>query len=309
MQNNQKAAREARRFLDSHVRSDWSYPDVPPPRSGSDEEIRDVEEFRERYYGSSASDATFLAPLPHANPYKFESPESVGDAVERRRRARRRKLRVRQQEEMAWNEGMKVFIERQEVWTGAATVRRHRARLPHEGAQSTGGPGPPDGSASLDGSQGQHHTGDDTSDESVVSLAPLAPRLLADNPIRTSIRPSVYQDIYANIVVRGRPPSVPVNLSDMTRALVQGWKGAGEWPPKANPIDPLPGGRRKAGVGAAGSSSRGGTGAGKGEGVAGEGQFLSHHPHVKKGVDSVKRMLHLNGLGHHHHHGHQEGGE
>lgn len=365
MQNNQRAAREALSFLVSHVRNDWSYPDVPPPRCGSDEEIRDVDEFRERYYGSSASasseeeeaGADIRTATSHigsgetggsaaagpssgtvaANPYKFDSPESVGDAVERRRRARRRKLRMRQREEMGWNEGMRVFIERQEIWTGAATVRRHRVRVqkslreqtrkhgegradmeldttdyddedaqrPREEAQTSTVSHPPCPIVSPDESQAQKPGGNDDSDEFLAPLAPLAPRFLPDNPIRASIKPSVYSDIYSNIVVRSKTPSVPINLSDMTRALVAGWKSAGEWPPKANPIDPLPGSRRKAGAGTA-SSSRTAPGATRGEGATADGQFLSHHPHVKKGVDSVKKMLHLNGLGHHH--GHHEDG-
>lgn len=63
-------------------------------------------------------------------------------------------------------------------------------------------------------------------------LVPLGPPFLADHPIRKRINPDLYPEIYSKIIQQSRSPSVPINLATMTRALVQGWKDDGEWPPK-----------------------------------------------------------------------------
>lgn len=34
------------------------------------------------------------------------------------------------------------------------------------------------------------------------------------------------------MIVQGLTPTVPINLSDVVKSLVQGWKEKGEWPPK-----------------------------------------------------------------------------
>ncbi|PWY74399.1 hypothetical protein BO70DRAFT_389017 [Aspergillus heteromorphus CBS 117.55] len=34
------------------------------------------------------------------------------------------------------------------------------------------------------------------------------------------------------VVVQGLTPTVPINLADVTKAMVQGWKADGQWPPK-----------------------------------------------------------------------------
>lgn len=270
---NQQAARAAKRFLTERVRNDWSWPDTPEPWIASDEEVLEVTEFRERYYGDSCSEEGGLGPSSSAvkkaasttqprEEYKFDSPDSVGDEVAQKRQDRKRKRRAAQEEEMQWNDGLRMFVDRRDAWTGAASVRKY-------GTQRGKGS---DSDTALAHSSSKNDPTD--------PLIPVAPTLLADNPIRSSIRPSTYPDIYSNVVITGRSPTVPVNLADMTRALVQGWKNDGEWPPKPGPLDPLAGKRRV--VTAAMRS-------------AGEGPFLSHHPHVKKGVDSVKRILHLNG--------------
>ena len=144
------------------------------------------------------------------------------------------------------------------------------------------------------------------------TLIPIPPPLLANNPIRLSITPKIYPEIYSKVVSSARTPSVPINLSDMTRALVQGWKDSGEWPPKPGPLDPLAGRKRgiarlgvkgKSGVGGIGKGGGLGSGreksssGGQGGGHHAEGEFLSHHPHLQKGVESVRRIFHL---GEHH---------
>ena len=272
METNQTAARNARRFLTDRVRTDWDWPDVPEAWSASDEEVRGVSEFRERYYGTTESDSE-KDPKPEssgaANPYKFDTPDSVAKSVELKAKERSRRRRAVQDEEAAWNEGLREFVERRDAWTGAAAVRKVGI------AQGKGKKAVEPGETAVPAPESSS-----TSNDPADPLIPVALPLLPDNPIRASIKPSAYTDIYNNIVVTGRTPSVPVNLSDMTRALVEGWKQNGEWPPKQGPLDPLAGRKRATLAGTRLDH--------------GDGPFLSHHPHVRRGVDSVKRILHLN---------------
>lgn len=62
---------------------------------------------------------------------------------------------------------------------------------------------------------------------------PVVPSLIAaTNPIRASITPAMYPSIYSKVVVQGLTPTVPINLADVTKAMVQGWKSDGQWPAK-----------------------------------------------------------------------------
>ena len=297
MENNQSAARAAKRFLDDRTRNDWAYPQLPPPWEHSDEEVRNAVEFRERYYGESESSDSDIEPNTGAskdtehNAYKFDSPDAIGEQVDRTREKRRKRRRMRLEEEMAENEGLRIWVERRDAWTGASSVRKY---APHSKSQ------PPASIPQHDSGNGAEDTmqidstpqpKQDTPD--TFDICPVAPRLLADNPIRASINPKAYSDIYAKIVTSSRTPSVPINLSDMTKALVQGWKDTNEWPPKVGAVDPLAGRKR---------SAHGVLGGGK-EGLSGGG-FIHRHPHLEKGVGSVKKILHLNG---HHGEGAKEG--
>ncbi|KAJ6049788.1 hypothetical protein N7460_002776 [Penicillium canescens] len=64
-------------------------------------------------------------------------------------------------------------------------------------------------------------------------LLPVAPPFISDeNPVRATINPAIYPSIYTKVVVQGMTPTVPVNLAHLTKAMVQGWKSDGQWPPK-----------------------------------------------------------------------------
>jgi hypothetical protein len=277
MENNQAAARAAKRFLQDRVRNDWAYPEAPPVWSASDEEVRDAQDFRERYYGESESSDS--GPGEEAGPYKFDSPDSIGDAVTQTRDARRRRRKDRLEEEMLQNEGLRIWVERRDLWTGATSVKKYGTRrransstpaidgqVAEEEKQDTPLQSEPSSTNNL---------GPDTFD-----VVPVAPPLLESNPIRASITPKAYSDIFQKIVVSSRTPSVPINLGDMTKALVQGWKESDEWPPRAALLDPLIGKKRSL-TGAAANGQHGG--------------FIGRHPHLEKSVDSVKRILHING--------------
>lgn len=272
MENNQSAARAAKRFLEDRVRNDWSYPHPAPAWSASDEEVRDAQDIRERYYGESESSESNNEE-EGAGPYKFDSPDSIGDAVAHKRDARKRRRRERLEEEMRENEGLRIWVERRDLWTGAASVRKY-------GTRRRAAPIIP----AVDGQMEEEpavttplrHSLDSASSET-FDLVPVAPRLLASNPIRASVTPKAYSDIFQKIVVSSRTPSVPINLADMTKALVQGWKDTDEWPPRAGLVDPLIG--KKTNATANGH----------------HGGFIQRHPHLEKSVDSVKRIFHLNG--------------
>lgn len=73
----------------------------------------------------------------------------------------------------------------------------------------------------------------------VETLLPLAqPLLPPSNPLRASITPSVYLSLYDKVILHNLQPSCPINLSDMLRSCVSGWKRDGEWPPRAAPYNP-----------------------------------------------------------------------
>ncbi|KAF2497760.1 hypothetical protein BU16DRAFT_482992, partial [Lophium mytilinum] len=284
MESNQTAAREARRFLTNRVRDDWAWPDAPAAWSHSDEEVRGALDFREREYGTTSGSDEDTDPAAGAgdNPYKFDSPDSIAVAVETKLESRKRKRREVLAEEMAWNEGVACFVQRRDAWTGAAAVQKYGARKHSASDQLELF------DLELDGSfvsaETKHTPPVAPPEPSAESLVPIARPLLKHNPIRDSISSKIYPDIYNKVVVTSRTPSVPINLTDMTRALVQGWKDNGEWPPKAGPLDPLPGGRRRV------SSLLK-----KGDSKHGDDDFLANHPHVKRGVESVKKIFRMSG--------------
>lgn len=307
MENNQSAARAAKRFLDDRTRTDWAYPQLPPPWEHSDDEVRTAVDFRERYYGESESSESDIEPTIGASgdvgaqdaAYKFDSPDAIGDAIGRTREQRRKRRRMRLEDEMAENEGLRIWAQRRDAWTGASSVRKYGRRPaqkqpPAAIEQHDSGTGASN-TTQLDSAPPAAAPAPTTpplpaEQEELYDVVPVAPRLLPDNAIRASINPKAYSDIYAKIVTSSRTPSVPINLSDMTKALVQGWKDINEWPPKIGTVDPLAGRRRAAG-GGAGVLGRGN------EGSSGSG-FIHRHPHLEKGVGSVKKILHLSG-GHH----------
>ncbi|EPE07745.1 atrophin-1 [Ophiostoma piceae UAMH 11346] len=70
----------------------------------------------------------------------------------------------------------------------------------------------------------------------VETLVPVShPLLPPNNPMRQSITPALYLSLYDKLVTGLTPPSCPINLSDMIRSCVAGWKRDNEWPPRAEP--------------------------------------------------------------------------
>lgn len=314
------AIRDAKRFVRDVVRNDWEFdpntkPDAARPTSSSSTEStgtlyqnRQVTEWRYREFDSSGSELE-----PQSSDEDSDSPsggKSAETATERRRKCRRQ-----MDEEMTWNEGLRMWMAQRDAWSGARTRRQIRAkerklkleesRASSQGPSSTdgvdsgvdtsaGNPPPSDQKAHSDTAEGSKlantterslsisekerleeeqstapddekrkestETGitepdahasskdpsrlttfpaiddndpEDTDEELDEPLIPVAPPFIsAENPIRATIGPAIYPSIYTKVVVQGMTPTVPVNLADLTNAMVHGWKADGQWPPK-----------------------------------------------------------------------------
>ncbi|KAK5661421.1 hypothetical protein OQA88_11321 [Cercophora sp. LCS_1] len=228
-------------------------------------------------------------PRTGASPYRFDTPDSVGAAVNSsllERQARRRRA-VR--EEISWNPGLACFEARRNAWTGAKVARvkpkpptpvspssprrlfwrHHRSESAASGVTvgsppavssplsptttrtsqqtdaSTGSQPTSDHDSVTKGTTGPEISGASSQESShsqyaVETLLPIPPPLLPpQNPMRASVTPSIYPSLYDKIVVHSLQPSCPVNLADMLRACVVGWKRDGEWPPRPTMVAPV----------------------------------------------------------------------
>ncbi|KAL9468888.1 hypothetical protein ACSS6W_010582 [Trichoderma asperelloides] len=194
------------------------------------------------------------------------------------KKARRRKAA---REEMAWNEGLACFQARRDAWTGAKTARVRskpiasppvspRSRRFFFRRSISGSPpslsliksnshadsrsGTASDASSLvrddkDLSKQGSKDSDQTSDRlfPVETLLPIPhPILPPTNGFRASITPAIYLSLYDKVILNSLQPSCPINLSDMIRSCVMGWKRDGEWPPKPSGPEPtIAAGRRK----------------------------------------------------------------
>ncbi|AEO61567.1 hypothetical protein MYCTH_2311847 [Thermothelomyces thermophilus ATCC 42464] len=219
-------------------------------------------------------------PCPSASPFRFGSPDAVGAAVresiEMKRARRRRAVR----EEMKWNPGLACFEARRNAWTGAKTVRvkpkppspvspssarrlfwrhhRTQSSISHSAVVASGSPPGPSSPVSPTATRTSTTTASDSDSGAVQrtvsrdstaprvlhpvqTVVPVAPPLLPpQNPMRASVQPAMYSSLYDKVVTQSLQPACPVNLSDMLRACVVGWKRDGEWPPKSVYPAPAP---------------------------------------------------------------------
>ncbi|KAJ6440811.1 mitochondrial AAA ATPase [Purpureocillium lavendulum] len=219
------------------------------------------------------------------------SVQSAADSQLEKRARRRRALR----EEIEWNEGLACFEARRNAWTGARTVRvrskpasppatsprsprrfffRHSmsgsppSSIPSAAATSVEGSGTVSDTSSVardtsDKELRKHRTqGSSVSDMATAKLYPVEtllpigqPLLPPNNPLRASISPSVYMSLYEKVILNNLQPACPVNLSDMLRSCVAGWKRDGEWPPKPSAPDNIAVVRKKKKVQATGNDN------------------------------------------------------
>lgn len=335
LENRDEAIREAKIFVRQVVRNDWEfdstlYADGTRRRPATDStltdgtlcENRQVVEWRCREFDSTGSE---LEPQSSdQSDSDAQSPgRSRGDLGIERRRRRRRQM----EDEMAWNEGLRMWMARRDAWSGARTQRQIRAKeqkrkLVAAQNERNGSPGVKGVNAAADGGAGippptdprahsevgdtnmlankaesclsitekervqDHQRRQDQGEEQSAApdeetkrkeltetcitepdqttsytlpmttaaiddkdsgeeqdseeeeeldepLIPVAPPFISSaNPVRATITPSIYPSIYTKVVVQGMTPTIPVNLADLTKAMVQGWKADGQWPPK-----------------------------------------------------------------------------
>ena len=254
---NDEAVRTAKQQIRSKLREDWAWPPTPFPPDALDSEEA-IAEWRER-----ASDSS-LASTPQdtsPDPYKYDSPDSLHQPVLSRKRKRKRRLK----EEMEWNDGLRLYIERRDAWAGART----RTKTPPPAVES-----PFESPYAQLRPSANGITYPSPSPRTVVPVAP--PILPPDHPIRATVQPATYPQIYSKIIIQGLAPTIPINLKDVVNSLVLGWKKDGEWPPKSD------------------AEKAGWTQAAPGEGL---GMGMGAHPRkaVRRSVGKVKRAL---GFGH-----------
>ncbi|KAH8903991.1 hypothetical protein BR93DRAFT_158154 [Coniochaeta sp. PMI_546] len=72
---------------------------------------------------SDLSDNDAQPSKPILSPFRFDSPDSVGVAVQSAVQARRARRRREVREESGWNDGLACYNARRDAWTGARTVR------------------------------------------------------------------------------------------------------------------------------------------------------------------------------------------
>jgi hypothetical protein len=284
----QDQTREARRFLQDHVRSDWSYPNAPhvlpydyptatsfvstPPQQDATSRVQThvtshattsnttrtplgftPTGWAERTYSdvesSDDADTSINAPQP-----VYETPDSVGSTLAERKRRRHLRRQKRLQDEMAWNIGLAHWSARRNTWTcaqhGASTTistptESTTTRLPIQDSDL---------------------------------LLPLPTPILPNHPIRNNVTSHTHGEIYTKIILQGRTPSIPLNLSDVTKSLIHGWKEEGNWPPKPTPAEASLVKKKK------GGEEQGGGGGGGGD-----------RKMLRKGVAAVGRVLGLRG--------------
>ena len=255
----QKAAQLAKQELLSKVREDWVWP--PIAESPCLRQALNLPTESSAWQARKDGFETDLSPEEalKINPYQYESADAVKVplTVARSKESKKRKRREMLWEEMGWNEGLRCFVERRNLWCGArecqsdspvglrgennSNVRSANEVGPSERdvlskRNAIDGPSDP-----MKGFKADTFGRDDASSSVPLALenplnrtlVPLAPPIFQpDNVVRASITPATYPSIYSKIVIQGLTPTVPINLHDIVGALVKGWKDNDEWPPK-----------------------------------------------------------------------------
>jgi hypothetical protein len=256
-----KQKEAVKRYLAEKVKQDWTW-EWPRPQPTASEGFTDNpsnaadiytvdEDWKERdEWLSNASDDEDRVGVPASvsspdtpstrhSPYRFESPDGVGDTIKRAHWERKQRRKKRLAEEMAWNSGLQCFVARRDAWTGARKVSRSSLGFaPVKTIQ-------PSSISSEDGGSStamEKEDDDEWEDDVEIPIAP--PILPPENQMRASILPGAYNTIYDKVVIQSLQPSCPMNLKDITRSCVQGWKRDGEWPPKSSVPEPKKKGRK-----------------------------------------------------------------
>lgn len=238
-----------RRFLADAVKTNWTWEgplpgDEAPPEDTLVEDPADLEWKERDEWLSNVSDSevdpntpaskkTPISPTTPKSPFRFDSPDGVGDTINKTESDRKRRRKRRLREEMDWNNGLRCFVERRDAWTGARHVKPAVARAPSPPKRMSFSSGDGGSSTAVEPEEPESEWEDDDTE------IPIAPSLIPpENPMRASIKPDVYNTIYDKVITQQLTPSCPINLKDVTRSCVQGWKRDGEWPPRPGPESP-----------------------------------------------------------------------
>lgn len=234
-----KAKEAVKKYLGEKVQSNWEFewPQTETSRPTTREDI-DEENWHERDEWESnesvgEEEDEVSTPSGQGSPFRFETPDGVGESVRKSKSERKRRRRKRLGDEMQWNDGVRCFVHRRNAWTSA-----RRTPLPKSSLDPHYTPTPPPNI--LTGSD------DDSYDMDQIPIAP--PLLPSENPIRAGIGPAAYGSIYDKVVCQSQTPSVPINLSDVVKSCVQGWQRDGEWPPRDKPLEPMMARKKSGGI-------------------------------------------------------------
>ncbi|KAK2627559.1 hypothetical protein QTJ16_003525 [Diplocarpon rosae] len=200
--------------------------------NGSDEED-DMKVPLPRATASSHDTPTPTSKKSSSTAFKFGSPDQAGATVRSTESERKRRRKKRLADELVWNDGMRCFVARRDNWTGARKVRRSLSEFSPAKTPVRASISSEDGGSST--AIEQEEDDEFWQDDMEVPIAP--PILPPENAMRASILPGAYNTIYDKVVVQGLSPSCPMNLKDVTRSCVQGWKRDGEWPPRSSVPD------------------------------------------------------------------------
>jgi hypothetical protein len=203
------------------------------------------------------------SPSTRDDPFCFGSPESIGNAIRKHEMERKRRRKKRLAEEMVYNDGLRCFVQRRDAWTGARQVAPvsdnglTRARTKRNSiysllpSRSSPADAEPESDAGLSRTRTKRSSiysilpgrgappadseaEPDSELDRAMEIPIAAPILPPENAMRASITPTAYNTIYDKVILQQLTPSCPMNLKDVTRSCVQGWKRDGEWPPKAS---------------------------------------------------------------------------
>ncbi|RPA86202.1 hypothetical protein BJ508DRAFT_321873 [Ascobolus immersus RN42] len=209
-----QAARDAAIVTFQTVQSNWN--DELEAGNGRAQARVAIEEGRVKDWKDMDSDSdTGRDHHEPRSPLRFLNPDELFHAKERRRAAIEREI----EEEETWNEGLRSWNARRELWTGSAKDReKHWVKVPRCKSRFADNPL------------------NDVIDESLypelykrLVKAPVPPAVTNNlKPASSGSRPSTP----APSLPVGMSTSIPINLSIAVSAIVQGWKDDGEWPPR-----------------------------------------------------------------------------
>lgn len=167
------------------------------------------------------------------DPFRFDSPDGVGEALHKIEIDTKRRRKKRLADEMAWNDGLRCFSQRRDAWTGARRVHRSASLgfTPITKQQTSTSFSSEDGGSSTAIEQ------EEESEWEADTEIPIAPPFIpAENGMRKMITPANYSTIYDKVILNQITPLCPINLKDITKSCVKGWQRDGEWAPASNVV-------------------------------------------------------------------------